>query len=135
VASLIALEKLDQSQHVELSVYEKRCRELQLRLVGLQRGVVEQHLAVCIVFEGMDAAGKGGAIKRLTEYLDPRGISVHATGPPDAGELRQHYLRRFWLRLPPKGSIAIFDRSWYGRMLVEPIEHFCTPVEFLRAPR
>ena len=126
---------LDLSASLAEKKYDKRCGELQLLLVGLQRIVIERGLPVCLVFEGMDAAGKGGAIKRLTEYLDPRGLDVHAIGPPNIQEKSHHYLRRFWLRLPAAGRIAIFDRSWYGRVLVEPIEGFCTPEEYARAAR
>ncbi|MBK7961762.1 MAG: hypothetical protein IPK04_11540 [Bdellovibrionales bacterium] len=72
-----------------------------------------------IVFEGFDAAGKGGAIRKLTEMLDPRSFKVHPIGPPTAGEQGKHWLYRFWSLLPSPGTIAIFDRSWYGRVLVE----------------
>jgi AMP-polyphosphate phosphotransferase len=81
----------------------------------------------------MDAAGKGGCIKRLTQFLDPRGVEVHAVGAPNSQEQGHHWLRRFWVRLPSRGRIAIFDRSWYGRVLVEPIEGFCTREEYERA--
>src|SRR5262249_29987963 len=71
---------------------------------------------------GFDAAGKGGAIRRLVEKLDPRGFKVHPIGPPEAVEQQIHYLYRFWTRLPKPGTIAIFDRTWYGRVLVEKVE-------------
>ena len=99
-----------------------RMRELQLRLLTIQQAVFHQKARVVIVFEGFDASGKGGAIRRMTEGLDPRGIQVHPIGPPTAREQGIHYLYRFWTKLPPPGTIAVFDRSWYGRVLVERVE-------------
>jgi polyphosphate kinase 2 len=131
----ITLDDLDLTAKVKRKKYEQRLLELQTDLVKLQRKVVEGKLRTVLVFEGMDAAGKGGVIKRLVQFLDPRGIEVHAIGAPNQMELNHHYLRRFWQRLPNAGRIAIFDRSWYGRLLVEPIEGFCTPEEYDRAPR
>lgn len=87
---------------------------------------------VVIVFEGWDAAGKGGAIRRLTEKLDPRSHRVHPIGKPSDTEAMQHYLQRFWQRLPDKGQIAIFDRSWYGRVLVERVEGLASPEQWKR---
>jgi len=93
----------------------------------------QKRTAVIIVFEGWDAAGKGGAIKRLTEALDPRGYEVIPITAPSAEELSHHYLWRFWTKMPKDGHIAIFDRSWYGRVMVERIEGFCTEAEWRRA--
>lgn len=132
---VLELAKLDLSNKLKRKEYEARLYQLQLDLVREQRRVVDQKRRVVLVFEGMDAAGKGGAIKRLTQFLDPRGVDVHAIGAPNQQESGHHYLRRFWLRLPSRGRIAIFDRSWYGRMLVEPIEGFCTQEEYERAGR
>jgi polyphosphate kinase 2 (PPK2 family) len=101
---------------------EKQLSELQLEMLRVQQGVWHQRSRVVIVFEGFDAAGKGGAIRRLVELLDPRGYRVHPIGPPDAEEQGKHYLYRFWQRLPAPGTIAIFDRSWYGRVLVERVK-------------
>ena len=131
----VTLADLDLSTKLKRTVYEARLLQLQTELVHLQRKVVENKLRPVFVFEGMDAAGKGGVIKRLTQFLDPRGVEVHPIGAPNMLERGHHYLRRFWQRLPSRGRIAIFDRSWYGRMLVEPIEGFCTPEEYDRAPR
>ena len=131
----LVIEDLDLSLKLKRKEYESSLLDLQTSLVRLQRKVVDQGLHVVLVFEGMDAAGKGGAIKRLTQFLDPRGVEVHAIGPPNEQERKHHYLRRFWLRLPPDGRIAVFDRSWYGRMLVEPIEGLCTAEEYQRAPK
>jgi AMP-polyphosphate phosphotransferase len=85
------------------------------------------------VFEGWDAAGKGGAIRRLTEKLDPRGFHVWPIGAPTAPEQGRHYLYRFWTKLPEPGLVAIFDRSWYGRVLVERVEGLAKKSEWKRA--
>jgi len=88
-----------------------------------------------MVFEGWDASGKGGAIRRLTEKLDPRGYVVYPIAAPKGDDATHHYLWRFWRRLPEAGQIAIFDRSWYGRVMVERIEGFCSEAEWKRAYR
>lgn len=88
---------------------------------------------VVIVFEGMDAAGKGGAIKRIIKKLDPREYDIYTIGAPEKYELRRPYLWRFWTKLPKNGDITIFDRSWYGRVLVERLEGFAKPFEWKRA--
>jgi len=131
----LKLGDVDHTQKLAHKEYEDRLYQLQVDLVRLQRLVVDAQMRVVLVFEGMDAAGKGGAIRRLTQFLDPRGAEVHPIGAPNEQERQHHYLRRFWLRLPSKGRVAIFDRSWYGRMLVEPIEGFCSEEEYKRAPR
>ncbi len=114
----------------------KELRAYQLDLLHRQANLRDKKdLAVVIVFEGMDAAGKGGAIRRLTGRLDPRGFVVHPIGAPDVVEQAHHYLWRFHTRMPRHGQIAIFDRSWYGRVLVERIEGFCTEAEWKRAYR
>jgi len=95
---------------------------LQLKMLRIQQGIWYQKKRAVILFEGFDASGKGGAIQRLVENIDPRGFRVHAIGPPTAEELSRHYLQRFWTKLPLAGTIAIFDRSWYGRVLVERVE-------------
>lgn len=96
--------------------------ELQFKMLRVQQGTWHSKARVIIVFEGVDAAGKGGAIRKVTEKLDPRGVRVHPVGPPTHEEQSKHYLFRFWQRLPAPGTIAIFDRSWYGRVLVERVE-------------
>jgi len=92
-------------------------------------------IPVVIVYEGWDAAGKGGTIKRLTRALDPRGYEVVPVGPPTTEEKAHHYLWRFWRRIPKTGHITIFDRSWYGRVLVERVEGYCSQEEWERAYR
>ena len=88
-----------------------------------------------IAFEGCDAAGKGGAIRRLTQGLDPRGFEVISVAAPDGIEKKHHYLWRFWRKFPKAGHFAIFDRTWYGRVLVERVEKFCSEQEWMRAYR
>ena len=86
-----------------------------------------------IAYEGWDAAGKGGNIKRLTSALDPRGFEVHPIASPEPAEKNRHYLWRFWKRLPKDGHIAVFDRTWYGRVMVERLEGFCSENDWQRA--
>lgn len=127
------LEKLNLSLRLTRVEYDRQVDVLQnqLHLLGYQ--VYQQKRPVVIAFEGWDAAGKGGAIKRLTERLDPRGYVVWPIAAPQGDDKVRHYLYRFWRRLPEAGQIAIFDRSWYGRVLVERVEGFCTEAEWQRA--
>lgn len=113
--------------------YEDELKKLQQELLKLQIKIFLKARRAIFVFEGWDAAGKGGAIKRLTMMMDPRGYKVWPIGPPKDEEVRQHYLWRFWERLPDKGEIAVFDRSWYGRVLVERVEGFASDAEWRRA--
>lgn len=113
--------------------YKKELKRLQLQMVNIQQFLFQHNIGVILAFEGMDAAGKGGAIKRLTERLDPRGYVVHPIAAPRPHELRHNHLQRFWRKLPMRGSIGIFDRTWYGRVLVERIEGFATTEEWERA--
>ncbi len=135
---LIGLKKgqhLDEIEHpqVEEDDYKKKLKEAQLKLLTYQRALAETKLSLVIVFEGPDAAGKGGAIKRVTERLDPRTLRVHSIVKPTQEEYQHHYLWRFWQKLPPYGQMAIFDRSWYGRVLVERVEGFAADKEWRRA--
>lgn len=128
------LESIDLSLKIsDKKQYKKELKETQLELLQLQRLLVDHKIGCLIVCEGWDAAGKGGAIKRLTSGLDPRGFEVHPIGAPTSKEKSHHYLKRFWTKLPPYGKIAIFDRSWYGRVLVERVEGFASAEEWGRA--
>ena len=109
-----------------LNQYQKRLRELHNELY-------RKKIPVIIAYEGWDAAGKGGNIKRITEALDPRGYEVHPIASPEPHEKARHYLWRFWNRLPKTGHIAIFDRTWYGRVMVERLEGFCSENDWQRA--
>ena len=112
-------------------VCEVTRRQIQLRELGYQ--VYQQKRPVILVFEGWDAAGKGGVIKRITEKIDPRAYVVYPISAPEGEDKTRHYLYRFWRRLPERGQIAIFDRSWYGRVLVERVEGFAAENEWKRA--
>lgn len=130
----IRLAKLDMSQEISSrKKYEKRLLELQLRMLRTQQAYHQQGHRALLLFEGWDAGGKGGAIKRLTEKLDPRGYAVHPIGAPDPEKQGKHYLYRFWEKLPSKGQLVILDRSWYGRVLVERVEGFADRRAWQRA--
>jgi polyphosphate kinase 2 (PPK2 family) len=127
------LENVDLSLRVDPEDYRRRVKPLQNKLHLLAFKVYLQKRPVALLFEGWDAAGKGGAIKRLTQRLDPRGYVVQPIAAPAGEDKEHHYLYRFWRRLPEAGQVTIFDRSWYGRVLVERVEHFCTEAEWTRA--
>jgi AMP-polyphosphate phosphotransferase len=130
------LDKLDYEAAVpDKKSYEEQLAKLQLRLLTAELELRESKKSIVIAFEGWDAAGKGGAVKRLTERLDPRAFGVHAIGAPTDEERKHHYLWRFWTRLPPRGRWALFDRTWYGRVLVERVEGFAKKKEWKRAYR
>ncbi|QMW23946.1 polyphosphate kinase 2 family protein [Sandaracinobacteroides saxicola] len=106
---------------------------LQQRLYRVQVAYLSQGRSAIIMLEGWDASGKGGLIKRLTSELDPRFFAVHPIAAPTEAERKRHFLYRFWTRLPGRGEIAIFDRSWYGRVAVERVEGYCEEAEWRRA--
>lgn len=111
--------------------YEKELSRLQIELLKLQYYVKEKGLKLLIIFEGRDAAGKGGTIKRITEHLNPRGCTVVALPKPSDVETTQWYFQRYVKNLPAAGEIVIFDRSWYNRAVVEPVMGFCTKEQHL----
>ncbi len=106
--------------------YEKELRTLQIELLKFQNHVKDKGLKILMIFEGRDAAGKGGTIKRITEHLNPRGARVVALEKPDEKERTQWYFQRYAEHLPSAGEIVLFDRSWYNRAMVEPVMGFCT---------
>ncbi len=122
------LGNVDLKHKLSSRTYEKKLQALQLRLLQIQQAFLFQGLSGAIVFEGWDAAGKGGTIRRISAALDPRSFKVWPIGPPRPYYLDRHYLLRFMERLPPRGAITAFDRSWYGRVLVERVESL-TPQE------
>jgi polyphosphate:AMP phosphotransferase len=127
------LSQVNLSAELTSEKYKEKLRQEQARLGKLQQSIYEQKISVLVLFEGWDAAGKGGAIKRLTDILDPRSYVVNAFAAPTDEEKAHHYLWRFWRRLPNAGKIAILDRSWYGRVMVERVEGFATETEWRRA--
>ncbi|MFR2828037.1 MAG: polyphosphate:AMP phosphotransferase [Enterocloster bolteae] len=127
------LSGIDLSKSLTEEEYKTRLKKLQKRLAELHSELYRLRIPVVIGFEGWDAGGKGGAIKRLTSNLDPRGYRVNPTAAPNDIEKVHHYLWRFWNSVPKAGHIAIFDRTWYGRVMVERIEGFCSEAEWRRA--
>jgi polyphosphate kinase 2 len=117
-------------ERLSRSEYERTKRALQIELLKLQRWVKEEGRKVVVVFEGRDAAGKGGTIKRFTEHLNPRGATVVALERPSPREQTQWYFQRYMAHLPAAGEIALFDRSWYNRAGVERVMGFCTQQEY-----
>ena len=113
--------------------YQKELKHCRQQLERLHNELYRKKVPVVIAYEGWDAAGKGGNIKRLASALDPRGYEVLPIASPTPDEITRHYLWRFWTRLPKTGHIAIFDRSWYGRVMVERLEGFCSAAEWQRA--
>ncbi len=129
------LSRVDLSKSLSRDEYKEKLDKLQKKVEKLHSELYRQRIPVILCFEGWDAAGKGGAIKRLTSHLDPRGYKVCPTPAPNDVEKVHHYLWRFWNNVPKDGHIAIYDRTWYGRVMVERIEGFCTEDDWRRAYR
>lgn len=129
------LDNLDLEKDMGRNVYKKELQKYQELLHSLELEIYHRGLPVITLFEGIDAAGKGGAIKRLAQCLYPRNYEVVPVGAPNDWELNHHYLWRFWRELPARGQIKIFDRSWYGRVLVERVENLATIEEWKRGYR
>ena len=134
--SKIGLETLLKNKKIDLPKvltelkYITTLREKQEELIKLQNWVIEHEKKVVILFEGRDAAGKGGAIRRITEYINPRQFRVIALNIPTEDERKQWFFQRYINQLPKPGEIVFFDRSWYNRAVVEPVNEFCTPDEY-----
>ena len=129
----LSLTDFDQGLIEDKNDYTKALKACQEQLLRIQQAYYRQGKRAIIVFEGWDASGKGGVIRRITEKLDPRGFRVYPISAPSPEEQGRHYLYRFQTRLPKPGTLAIFDRSYYGRVLVERIEGFASPPEWQRA--
>ncbi len=131
------LETIDLSKSLTREEYDQNLIHYQLQLRELAYQLYVQQRTLVVVYEGWDAGGKGGNIKRVTERLDPRGYEVFSIAAPKGDDASHHYLWRFWRRLrpPDEKQVLIFDRSWYGRVMVERIEGFCTEEEWKRAYR
>jgi AMP-polyphosphate phosphotransferase len=130
-----ALDHLDLSKSLTPEDYVARLKKAQTELRELEHELYLRRVPVVIAYEGWDAAGKGGNIRRLTQNLDPRGYEVVPVAAPNDIEKAHHYLWRFWQQMPKAGHITIFDRTWYGRVLVERVEGFCTETQWRRAYR
>ena len=127
------LADVDLSPTISDEEYKAELKKLQKRLSELHNVIYRKKIPVIICYEGWDAAGKGGNIRRVAYPLDPRGFDVHPIASPLPHELNRQYLWRFWTRLPRTGHICIFDRTWYGRVMVERLEGFCTEKDWKRA--
>jgi AMP-polyphosphate phosphotransferase len=129
----LRLKQFEAAQPLDDAAYAARLKKLQRKMQEIQAVYLSRGERAVIMIEGWDAAGKGGCIKRLTEGLDQRFVEVHPIAAPSSEERSQHYLQRFWSRLPGGGELSIFDRSWYGRVLVERVEGFCDKAAWKRA--
>jgi len=127
------LKALDLTQKVEKKKFQEELEKYQGKLALLTRNPKFRDITVVAVFEGNDAAGKGGSIRRITSAVDARQYQVVPIAAPTEEERAQPYLWRFWRHIPRKGRVTIFDRSWYGRVLVERVEGFCSPTDWMRA--
>lgn len=133
LTDLLAKMKKTKFVDLEKNALDDDLKELQQRMLRIQQGVFHQKERVIIAIEGFDASGKGGCIRKITELLDPRGVSVIPIGAPDPVEQGKHWLYRFWKKLPAAGNMTIFDRTWYGRVLVEKIEKLTPPTKLKSA--
>ena len=128
--TLLRSDKIDIPKSVRVVKYEKRLERLQEEMLILQQWVAKNNKKVVILFEGRDAAGKGGAIRRIIQHLPPRAIRVVALPKPNQTEMGQWYFQRYINKLPNNGEIVFFDRSWYNRAVVEPVNGFCTKKDY-----
>jgi len=128
-----SLKRADLSLSLDRDEYRKLLDKRQKRIGELHDEIYRRRIPVVIVYEGWDAGGKGGNIRRLTEDMDPRGYEVIPIAAPNDVENAHHYLWRFWTEFPKAGHLTIFDRSWYGRVLVERVEGFCSEADWNRA--
>jgi len=133
IDNLLILGTLDMSKKINKDVYEDELEKYQGKLNLLTRHDDFKKLSVVVIFEGNDAAGKGGSIRRITQALDARQFRIFPVAAPTEEERAQPYMWRFWRNIPRKGRFAIFDRSWYGRVLVERVEGFCPRGDWMRA--
>lgn len=129
------LDKVDLTLTVSEEEYKEKLKKYQSRIREIEHQIYVRRIPIMLLYEGWDAAGKGGNIRRLTQNMDPRGYEVIPIAAPNDVEKAHHYLWRFWNTIPKAGHIAIFDRTWYGRVLVERIEGFCSETEWKRAYR
>jgi polyphosphate kinase 2 len=130
IKSLLNSKRFNIAKALRYVKYEKELKKMQLELIKLQKWINKEQKKVVIIYEGRDAAGKGGAIRRTTEHINPREFRVVALPKPTAEERGQWYFQRYVNQLPKKGEIVFFDRSWYNRAIVEPVNDFCTDKEY-----
>jgi len=128
--ALLKSKKVNLDKALKVSRYDAELKKKQEELIKLQNWAIENNKKVVIIFEGRDAAGKGGAIRRITEYINPRQYRIVALNVPTEEETLQWFFQRYINQLPKPGEIVFFDRSWYNRAVVEPVNGFCSPKEY-----
>ena len=129
---MLGQEEIDPKRVLRYVKYEREVEKLQVDLIKLQHWVINNKKRVCVIFEGRDAAGKGGAIRRITHHLNPRNYRVMALPKPTEEEKGQWYFQRYINQLPNRGEMVFFDRSWYNRAVVEPVNGFCSEKDYNR---
>ncbi len=127
--SLLSRENLNYSRSLRYLEYENKLKKLQVELIKLQKWAIKNNERIIVLFEGRDGAGKGGAIRRITERINPRNFRIVALRRPSAEERTQWYFQRYVSQFPKEGEIVFFDRSWYNRAVVEPVNGFCSDKE------
>jgi polyphosphate kinase 2 len=128
--AILSKEPYNLEKAVRFVKYEKKLKKLQVELIRLQSWVIAENERIIVIFEGRDAAGKGGAIRRATERMNPRHLRIVALPKPTEDEQTQWYFQRYVNQFPKAGEIVFFDRSWYNRAVVEPVNGFCTMEEY-----
>ena len=128
--SLLSKKPLNLDRAIRYVDYQKKLKKLQVELIRLQTWAINKEERIIVVFEGRDAAGKGGAIRRLTERINPRYMRIVALSKPSKDQQSQWYFQRYIEQLPKAGEIVFFDRSWYNRAVIEPVNEFCTQKEY-----
>lgn len=130
LTALLLKEPYNLEKAVRYVNYEKRLKKLQVELIRMQSWAIKNNERIIVIFEGRDAAGKGGAIRRITERMNPRHFRIVALPKPTVDEQSQWYFQRYVEKFPKAGEIVFFDRSWYNRAVVEPVNNFCTQEEY-----
>jgi len=130
LTALLSKEPLSVERALRYVDYERKLKKLQIEIIKLQTWAIENNERIAIIFEGRDAAGKGGAIRRITERINPRHIRIVALPKPTEDEQSQWYFQRYVQQLPKSGEMVFFNRSWYNRAVVEPVNGFCTQSEY-----
>jgi polyphosphate kinase 2 len=128
--ALLSKQPLNLERAIRYVDYEKKLEKLQVELIRLQTWAINKEERIIVIFEGRDAAGKGGAIRRLTERINPRHMRIVALSKPTKDQQSQWYFQRYIEQLPKAGEIVFFDRSWYNRAVIEPVNGFCTTKEY-----
>ena len=128
--ALLSKEPLNPEKAIRYIDYQRKLKKLQVELIRLQKWAIENEERVIVVFQGRDAAGKGGAIRRITERINPRFMRIVALPKPTEDEKTQWYFQRYVEQFPKAGEMVFFDRSWYNRAVVEPVNNFCTQEEY-----